>query len=241
MKWAAGFAIALLSAASASAKPVKTERVSNALEFSYEWPQKVQAIKGLHAYLNADLEKVFRQASGDSADDQKAAHTASYPFRQHSYSMSWDSEGESGRLISLEGDLEWDSNGAHPNSSTKALLWDRQLDRQVAVSDLFPAARAFPVQTRAAYCKALDAERLRRREGEKLEGEFAECPPYKDLAILLVDRNHDRRFDHILFIAPPYVAGPYVEGDYEISLPVTANLVAALKPAYRGSFQPQRQ
>ena len=241
MKWAAALAIAALSATAGSAKPVKTERVSNALEFSYEWPAKAQAITGLRAYLKADLEKAFRQFSADAADDQKIAHTNSYPFRQHSYSMSWDSEGESPRLISLEGELAWDSNGAHPNSSTKALLWDRQADRQLAVSDLFSNGNAFAPQTRTAFCKALDAERLRRREGEKLEGEFAQCPPYKELAILPVDRNHDKRFDHILFVAPPYVAGPYVEGEYEISIPVTARLIAAMKPDYRSSFQAQRQ
>ena len=215
---------------------MKTERVSNALEFSYEWPAKVQSITGLHAYLSSDLEKAFRQASADAADDQKMAHTNSYPFRQHSYSMSWDSEGESARLISLEGSLAWDSNGAHPNTSTKALLWDTDLDRQVAVGGLFSSGGAFAARTRTSYCKALDAERTRRREGEKLEGEFAQCPAYKELAIMLVDRNHDKRFDHILFVAPSYVAGPYVEGEYEISLPVTANLVAALKPIYRSSF-----
>jgi hypothetical protein len=241
MKWAALLGLAALAASAASAKPVKTERVSNALEFSYEWPAKVQAIKGLHSYLSSDLDKAFRQASADAADDQSIAHSKSYPFRQHSYSMSWDSEGESLRLISLEGDLAWDSNGAHPNTSTKALLWDRQSDRQLAVSDLFSTSAAFQAQTRPAYCKALNAERLRRREGEKLEGEFSQCPPYKELAILLVDRNHDKHFDHILFVAPPYVAGPYVEGDYEISLPATANIVAALKPEYRSSFQVQRQ
>jgi hypothetical protein len=241
MKWAALLGLAAIVTSGASAKPVKTERVSNALEFSYEWPAKAQAIKGLHSYLSSDLEKAFRQAGADADDDQRAAHSNNYPFRQHSYSMSWDSEGESVRMISLEGDLAWDSNGAHPNTSTKALLWDRQPDRQLAISDLFSAPAAFQAKTRAPYCKALNAERLRRREGEKLEGEFSQCPPYKDLAILLVDRNHDQRFDHILFIAPPYVAGPYVEGDYEISLPATSDIVAALKPEYRSSFQVQRQ
>lgn len=241
MKWTVALAIALLSATPAIAKPIKTERVTNTLEFSYEWPASAQGINGLRSYLKADLEKAFRQASADAADDQSIAHSKSYPFRQHSYSMSWDSEGQSSRLTSLEGDLAWDSNGAHPNTSTKALLWDSQSNRQVAVSDLFSTAAAFQAQTRAAYCRALNAERLRRREGEKLEGSFSQCPPYKELAILLVDRNHDRRFDHILFVAPPYVAGPYVEGDYEISLPATANIVAALKPEFRSSFQTQRQ
>jgi hypothetical protein len=44
----------------------------------------------------------------------------------------------------------------------------------------------------------------------------------------------------ITFHADPYVAGPYAEGDYDISLPVTAEVIAALKPAYRSSFEAQR-
>jgi len=82
----------------------------------------------------------------------------------------------------------------------------------------------------------LNAERLKRRQGEKLGGEFDECPKYSDLAIVPVDSNKDGRFDAIDFIAPPYVAGPYVEGDYSISLTVTLKIVGALKPAYCSSF-----
>jgi len=95
--------------------------------------------------------------------------------------------------------------------------------------------------TRSSFCKALDAERLRRRDGERLEGEFAQCPAFKELAIILVDRKRNHRFDHLLFVASPYVAGPYVEGSYEISLPISSSLIAAMKPDYRSSFEVQRQ
>jgi len=83
---------------------------------------------------------------------------------------------------------------------------------------------------------------VKRREGEKLDlPEFNSCPRYSDLAIAPVDNDKDGRFDSISFVAAPYVAGPYVEGDYEIVLPVTAKLIAALKPQFRSSFEPQRQ
>ncbi len=233
--------VALSATSVALARSVKTERVTSELEFSYEWPAKANAISGLRTYLQADMGKALRQARGDAADDARSARSNHYPFRQHSYSMSWDTEGETQRLISLEGTLEFDSNGAHPNSGTSALLWDREIDRQMTVAGLFAAAGSLEAVTRNAYCKALDAERLRRRQGERMNGEFGKCPAYKELAIVPVDRNRNRRFDHLLFVASPYVAGPYVEGSYEISLPVTAQLVAALKARYRASFEPQRQ
>jgi len=47
--------------------------------------------------------------------------------------------------------------------------------------------------------------------------------------------------DQISFVASPYVAGPYVEGAYEIALPVTSAIIAALKPEYRSSFEVHRQ
>ena len=45
------------------------------------------------------------------------------------------------------------------------------------------------------------------------------------------------RFESLVLIASPYVAGPWVEGSYEINLPVTADLITALKSEYQGSFE----
>jgi hypothetical protein len=47
--------------------------------------------------------------------------------------------------------------------------------------------------------------------------------------------------NNLVFVASPYVAGPYVEGEYEIALPVTSPIIAALKSGYRDSFAAQRQ
>jgi hypothetical protein len=95
--------------------------------------------------------------------------------------------------------------------------------------------------TRPGYCRALDAERRKRRQGERLGGDFDECPKYGDLAIAPVDKNRNGRFDTIQFVASPYTAGPYAEGEYSIALPVTSQLIAAIKPEYRSSFERQRQ
>jgi hypothetical protein len=91
------------------------------------------------------------------------------------------------------------------------------------------------------HALVLDQERLKRREGERLGGEFDACPKYSDLAIRPSASRKGGRFDRLVFVASPYVAGPYVEGEYDIALPVTSPIVAALKSGYRDPFAAQRQ
>ena len=55
----------------------------------------------------------------------------------------------------------------------------------------------------------------------------------------LSDSDKNGRFDHLVVIADQYVAGPYAEGNYEISLPITAAMIERMKPEYRLSFEPR--
>ena len=119
--------------------------------------------------------------------------------------------------------------------------WKETQARRISMGKLFYRPGDFMALTRAAYCKALDKERLKRRQGERLGGEFDKCPSFNDLAIAPADRDKDGRFDTIDFVASPYVAGPYVEGEYDIPVAVTRRLIASLKPEYRASFKAQRQ
>jgi hypothetical protein len=70
---------------------------------------------------------------------------------------------------------------------------------------------------------------------------FDECPKLDEIAIVPTDKNGNGRFERLILTASPYVAGPYSEGSYEIDLSVTADLIAALKSEYRGSFESQPQ
>lgn len=234
-------AAALFGASSAVAAPVKIVHDSKALEFSYEWSAEAAAVQALDKRFRADLDKVYKEALANARDDREAARGQKRDFNGHYFSMQWTTAGETARLLSLQGELGTFEGGAHPNTSYDALLWDRKLNRQINMGALLTGRGNFAALTRTAYCKALDAERATRREGEKLGGEFDECPKYTDLAIAPVDKNANGRFDSIDFVASPYVAGPYVEGEYEVELPVTARLIEALRPEYRESFEAQRQ
>jgi len=242
MKRAAALAMLAVALTGAAAKPHKVVRNNAALEFSYEWPAQAAAIPALDLRFYKEAKKALAEARANAIEDQKLAREQKRDFNGHYYSMMWSSAGETQRLLSLQSEFGTFEGGAHPNRSYNALLWDRALGREIKIEDQFIRTGSFAALTRSLYCKALAKEQLKRREGGKLDlPEFNECPKYSDLAIAPVDKDKDGRFDTIAFMASPYVAGPYAEGEYENELPVTRQLMAAMKPAYRASYKPQRQ
>lgn len=242
MKRSAALAVLATVLIGAAPKAHKVVRENSALEFSYEWPAEAAAIPALDLRFYKEAKKALAEAQANAIEDQKLARAQKRDFNGHYYSMHWSSAGETPRLLSLQSEFGTFEGGAHPNTSYNALLWDRSLGREIKIGDQFIRARSFAGLTRSAYCAALAKEQLKRREGEKLDlPEFNECPKYSDLAIAPVDKDKDGRFDTIAFIASPYVAGPYAEGEYENELPVSRQLMAAMKPAYRASYETQRQ
>jgi len=239
MKRAFGLIALALTAASA---PHKVVRNTPALEFDYEWPAEAAAIPALDLRLYTEARRNLAEAQKNAREDQALARQQKRDFNPHDYSMTWTTQGQTQRLLSLSSDLGSFEGGAHPNSNYGSLLWDRSLNREIGVNALLATAAQFAAVSRASYCKKLDAERAKRREGEKLNlPEFNACPKYSELAIYPVDKNKNGRFDRITFMASPYVAGPYVEGEYEITLPIAPAMVAAMKSDYRSSFEAQRQ
>jgi hypothetical protein len=240
MKW--GFLI--IGAFAAAAAPSGTHKVvrnTPALDFSYEWPAQAVAVPALDRRFYDEAKRDLAEAQKNAAEDQALARQQKRDFHPHEFSMTWTTAGQTPRLLSLQSTLGTFTGGAHPNTSDGALLWDRKFNRPVSVSALFLQSDAFSALTRIRYCAALNAERRKRREGQDLGSFFNECPKYSELAITPADKNKDGRFETIEFVASAYVAGPYVEGNYEISLPVTSQLINAIRPEYRNSFARHRQ
>jgi len=231
-------ALALIAA---SAGPHKVARKLPALDFSFEWPAEAAAIPALDMQLYTEARRDLDEAMKNALEDQSLAREQKRDFNQHFFSMNWSVAGRSARLLSLRNELGTFEGGAHPNTNNGALLWDREQNREISLPLLFTTAAQFMAVTRAAYCRKLDAERAKRREGEKLGGAFDQCPKLSELAVSIADKNRNGRFDQVSFVASPYVAGPYVEGAYEVTIPVTATIIAVLKPEYRASFEVHRQ
>jgi hypothetical protein len=106
--------------------------------------------------------------------------------------------------------------------------------------ELFTSASGFRAAVKAPFCQALDRERARRRGPDypKDDDMFGKCiDPVEETTIILGSGNR-RSFDRVGFLIAPYSAGPYAEGSYEVTLPVDAALLRAVKPEYRAAFAP---
>jgi hypothetical protein len=212
------------------------------VEFHYAWPSEAAAIPVLAARLTKRMNDWRAKLLSSATEDKAYRDKNHFPFNAYTGSMDWTTAGQSPRLLSLSGKLDEYTGGAHGNHGTQALLWDRQAGGEIAFAGLFINADAPDALLHDLWCKALDAERTKKRGENAYEGgEFNRCPDLKELAIIPVDATGDGRFETVRLIADPYVAGPYAEGNYEVALPVRDALVAALKPEYRAAFEAQPQ
>lgn len=214
-------------------------RESQLLDFEYSWPEAISPDQQLVARLRDDLSKTYDEALKTARENKADMEKFGGSFNQNSFLRVWTLEGQTPRLFSLVSSTDTFTGGAHPNHTTSALLWDRSSHTEIPLAQLFQSAEAFEGALRPQYCKLLDAERLKRRQGEVLDGDFSKCPDFSDLTIVPAGSGNGP-FRTIQLIADPYVAGPYSEGSYEIDVPVPAALVSALKPEFRGDFQAQR-
>lgn len=225
--------------AAVPAAPFAYTLTSDLLEISYGWSSEMAAVPGLVARFTRQLRESQDRLTAIARADKAERAKSDFPFHAYSSDTAITTAGQSPRLLSLQVDSGEFTGGAHPNHGTSALLWDRQAKREVRFADLFtdPANRDRVLRQR--WCDAIDAERSKRRGGEQIGGQFDECPTLDDIAVIPADKDGDGRFERLMLIASPYVAGPYAEGDYEIELPVDTALVAVLKADVRPSFQPQ--
>ena len=223
-------------AAEAAARVVKDE--TELYEFEYSYPAQAAAIPPLKAWLDADLAKRKAEVVGGAQEDKKAADSGEFPFRAHSGSTEWKLVTDIPGWLSLSSLVGGYTGGAHPNYAYTALLWDKAAGQRREAADLFQSKAALSEAIRKPFCDALDAQRAQKR-GAKIDRDsgdpFDECIDPLESAVILGSSNR-RTFDRIGVLISPYSAGPYAEGDYEVTLPVTPAVLAAVKPEYRASF-----
>lgn len=224
----------------ADPKPIVLDSETPILDWHVSWPAEVSAIPPLEQLIRGPAEKAQREYTKQAADDKAEREKQGFPWPgAYKYSVDVAIAGDTPRLLSLTRDWFEFTGGAHPNHGTEGILWDRKGWRAVKIGELFGNGdAAFSALVAADYCAALDRERKKRR-GDEEPGEaddpFWSCPKFEELQII-PQAGKGGAFTKLLFHADPYTAGPYAEGDYDIELPVTAAMIAALKPEYRSSF-----
>lgn len=245
-KAAAPAASETASAASAAAASVgapmaaaRKESVSNDLyEFEYSYPAAAAVIPELRKWLDAELEDQRRELIEDAQEQTAESKKGGFPYRALGSWTAWKVVTDLPGWLSLSADISSYEGGAHPNNGFTELVWDKQAGLRREAEDLFTSEAALSGAIRKDFCRAIDKEREKRR-GEPIKSGsgdlFTDCvDPVKSTVIL--GSSNGKAFDRIGVLVGPYEVGPYAEGDYEVTLPVTDAVMAAVKPEYRAAF-----
>ena len=215
----------------------KVEESSDLFEFDYSYPAAAGRIAALKAWLDADRARSRAQLIEDATAGRTEAKESGFEYHAYASGREWQKVTETPRFLSLSAQIYDYTGGAHPNHGYDSLLFDKQAGTRLAPLALFASGAAFDAVIQQPFCALLDKERGKRR-GEPVVRDgsmFDECIKPSEQTVILGSSN-GRTFDKVGVLIGPYAAGSYAEGDYEFTLPVTAALLQAVKPEYRGAF-----
>ncbi|HET9334793.1 MAG TPA: DUF4163 domain-containing protein [Sphingomicrobium sp.] len=208
------------------------------IEFHFGWSAEAAAAPQLVDRLREEMEKGEDDLVAGAQEDKAFREKEGFEFNGFMSTTDYKTAGQSARLLSLSIESGSYTGGAHGSYGVGALLWDRMDAKEIKAADLFaePANMARLLTER--WCEALNQAREEKR-GEPVGGGglFDDCPSLDDIAIIPADKDGNGRFERMMLVASPYVAGPWVEGAYEIELAVNPDLLATLKGDYRTSFE----
>jgi len=231
-----------IAAAAVPAKPFLRDVKNELIDFHYGWSAEAAAVPQLANRFSEDMAKGEADLLAGAKADKALREKEGFDFNGYMSSTDYKTAGQSARLLSLIVEVGSYEGGAHGNYGVGSLLWDRAAAREIDFANLFAAAPNMDRLLTQRWCDALNRAREKKR-GEPVGsgGLFDDCPKLSDIAIAPADKDGNGRFETIELVASPYVAGPWVEGSYEIELPVTGDLIAAIKSDYRDSFEAQPQ
>jgi hypothetical protein len=229
--------------ASAEPKPFVYDVQNEVIEFHFGWSAEAAAVPQLVARFRTEMEKAESELIAGARADKASREKEGFDFHGFMSSTDYETGGQSERLLSLRVDAGSYTGGAHGNHGIGSLLWDRTAAKEIKDTDLFADAANRDRLLTQRGCDALNKSREEKRGGPVgAGGMFDDCPKLDEIAIIPTDKDKNGRFELLTLVASPYVAGPWAEGDYEIQLGVTPDLIASLKSDYRAGFEvPQAQ
>jgi len=207
--------------------------------FEYSYPKAAGDVPELAVWLDQRLARARASLAAESAQGRDEARDNGFPYNKYSSSAAWEVVADLPGWLSLSADVSSYSGGAHPNYGFDTVVWDKT--RKIALEPIsfFTSPQALDAALNEQLCKALNAERAKRRGAPIPEGSqelFEDCVKVDETNLLLGSRR-GTHFDRIGIQIAPYLAGPYVEGAYEFTFDVTPELLATVKAEYREAFK----
>lgn len=216
------------------------DRVSRDYVFHADLPAEAARIPALKRRFEADFRRTER-AMATLAREQGTdrAEVKLPPMVALTHSQSTDVTGSNDRFLSLLTQVDIYTGGAHGETGYAPLLWDRTAGRESPIASLFADGMA---ALQGPWCHALDDLREARTEGawkRNSGGKYLgmwDCPALDTLAVAPLGEA-GQPFDRIRLTAAAYLAGPFSDGSWTVTFPVTADVLALLKPEYRSAFR----
>ncbi|MHA6722782.1 DUF4163 domain-containing protein [Sphingomonas sp. RS2018] len=225
------------------ATPVPAAKASEVAEdtsdftFTYAYPAKAAAIPALATWLDQERKDARASVAKDAGEARRDAAKDDFPFRKYDSTTKWSMVTDTPRFLSLSAETYDYTGGAHGSPGFRAVVWDKQDGQRIAPTDVFASEATLEKLLAAPMCRVLDVERAKRRGAPVVRDDdsFNQCPKVSEATLILGSTN-GRAVDRIGLLIGPYVAGSYAEGSYDLTLPVTPAVIAAVKPAYRAAF-----
>ena len=200
-------------------------------------PEAIKPQTDLHARLYAEEVRGLRQfIEGAQGELTEAGADTDRPKFEKTITVTVAAE--TGKLFSLKRvDFDY-SGGAHPNTLTSGILWDKALKRRLGLTDLL-RKNADLTALDQALCSAINAARRARvpdSASVTLGGRpGSSCPRAADTAFVLAPGTVPGKAAGLIFLIGPYQVGAYAEGGYEIAIPATG-FRSLLAVAYADDF-----
>jgi len=219
-----------------AAAPMAFESKTPWADVSLTLPAAIRPQTDLHARLYAEEVRRLRQfIEGAQGELTEAGADTDRPKYEKTITIT--AAAETAKLFSLKRvDFDY-SGGAHPNTLSEGLLWDKALKRRIGLTDLFGKGADLTVLDQA-LCSAINtAKRSRVPDSASVTigGKDFSCPRTLDTPFVLTAGDSPGKAAGLTFLVGPYQVGPYVEGAYEIALPATV-FRSRLAVAYSGEF-----
>lgn len=206
-------------------------------------PEGIKVEPDLHARTYAEEVRGLRQfEEGALAARTEAEGDEGMPPFEKTVTVTV--AGETTRLFSLRREAFDYSGGAHPNTLTTGIVWDRSLKRVIGAPELFRKGADLTALDQA-LCTAVNAARRQRVPEARtitLGGRDGwACPRAGETPFVLAPGDQAGKAGGLIFLIGPYQVGPGAEGSYEIAIPQTA-FKSMIATAYAGEFagQPRR-
>ncbi|MEL7188607.1 MAG: DUF4163 domain-containing protein [Pseudomonadota bacterium] len=209
-------------------------------DFGYSWPGQIAGLPALVSRMEQDRDEA-RMAQEKEWKEAIAEFGAEGCFSctSRSFERNWRVIADTKRYVSLASNTYIYGGGAHGNSYSGSLVWDKKTDEHVKLTDLFTSSQDLQNAMWPRFCKVLNEQRAEKR-GAPISPDstdsFETCPDIDSITVQLASSD-GQSIDQINLIADPYVAGPYVEGPYEVTLGVDRQVFGVLKPEALIHFQ----